>query len=171
MQRPPRHPKESVLTRHHWLAIGGWSTVIGACVLSALVLALRWLGFDEVRAITISFLTLAFGKLWFVVNLRDAGTPIWNNDIVRNRWIWGALFLCTGLLLLAVYWSPLSNLLQTKNPGTDGWLLILGMSLLPALLGGLVPSIRFYSAGSAGSPSANSAQSERPSAARGEGGS
>jgi P-type Ca2+ transporter type 2C len=72
MNRPPRDPRESVLTRHHWLAIGGWSVVIGACVLGALSLALMWLGFDEMKAITVSFLTLAFAKLWFVLNLRTA---------------------------------------------------------------------------------------------------
>lgn len=146
MNRPPRDPRESVLTRHHWLAIGGWSVVIGACVLSALSLALMWLGFDEMKAITVSFLTLAFGKLWFVLNLRDRGSPVWNNDVVRNRWIWGSLVLCSGLLLLAVYWPGLSGVLQTEAPGLNGWLLILGMSLIPAILGAFVPGIRFYSA-------------------------
>jgi Ca2+-transporting ATPase len=53
------------------VAIGGWSVVIGACVLGALSLALMRLGFDEMKAITVSFLTLAFAKLWFVLNLRD----------------------------------------------------------------------------------------------------
>jgi P-type Ca2+ transporter type 2C len=148
MDRPPRDPKESVLTRHHWLAIGGWSLVIGTCVLGALALALSWLGFTEQEAITVSFLTLAFAKLWFVLNLRDRGTVVWDNDVVRNPWIWGSLVLCIGLLLLAVYWSPLSGVLQTERPGVDGWLLILAMSTIPALLGIVAPQIRFYSAAS-----------------------
>jgi Ca2+-transporting ATPase len=145
MDRPPRDPRESVLTRHHWSAIGGWSVVIGACVLAALSLALIWLGFDEMKAITVSFLTLGFAKLWFVLNLRDRGSAVWNNDVVRNPWIWGSLVLCSVLLLLAVYWPPLSGVLQTKKPGTGGWLLILGISLIPAVIGAFVPGIRFYS--------------------------
>jgi P-type Ca2+ transporter type 2C len=145
MTRPPREPDEALLTRHHWSVIAGWSVVIGACVLAALALALIWMGFDELRAITVSFLTLAFAKLWFVMNLRDRGSAIWNNDVVRNPWIWGSLVLCSGLLLSAVYWPPLSAVLQTKRPGLDGWLLILGMSLIPAILGIVAPGIRFYS--------------------------
>lgn len=145
MNRPPRDPGESVMTRHHWLAIGGWSIVIGACVLGALGLALLWLGFGEMKAVTVSFLTLAFAKLWFVLNLRDRGSPVWNNDVVRNPWIWASLVLCAGLLLLAVYWPPFSNVLQTQRPGLNGWLLILGVSLIPALLSAFVPGIRFYS--------------------------
>jgi Ca2+-transporting ATPase len=146
MNRPPREPGESVLTRHHWLAIVSWSVVIGTCVLTALAVALMWLGFQETRAVTISFLTLGFAKLWFVVNLRDRGSSAWNNDVVRNPWIWGSLVLCAGLLLLAVYWSPLAELLPTERPGGNGWLLILGMSLVPAMLGLLAPGIRFYTA-------------------------
>ena len=153
MNRPPRDPRESVLTRHHWLAIGGWSVVIGACVLGALSLALMWLGFDEMKAITVSFLTLAFAKLWFVLNLRDRGSAVWNNDVVRNPWIWGSLILCSGLLLVAVYWPPLSGVLQTERPGLNGWLLILGVSLIPALLGAFVPGIHFYSSVKNGSDS------------------
>ncbi|MEZ6097688.1 MAG: HAD-IC family P-type ATPase [Pirellulaceae bacterium] len=145
MNRPPRDPRESVLTLHHWSAIGGWSVIIGACVLAALSLALIWLGFDEMKAITVSFLTLGFAKLWFVLNLRDRGSAVWNNDVVRNPWIWGSLVLCVSLLLLAVYWSPLSGVLQTERPGLNGWLLILGVSMIPAILGAFAPGIRFYS--------------------------
>ena len=63
-------------------------------------------------AVTVSFLTLAFSKLWFVFNLRDPATRLWNNGIVRNGWI-GAIALCSGLLLAAVYLPGLSGLLQT----------------------------------------------------------
>lgn len=144
MHQPPRDPRESLLTRHHWLAIGGWSAVIGTCVLSALALALLWLGFEEKQAVTVSFLTLAFGKLWFVFNLGDRRSKIWDSDVVRNPWIWGSLFLCSGLLFLAVYWPPLSGVLQTRDPGLSGWLLILGMSSVPALLGLISLGIGFH---------------------------
>lgn len=52
--------------------------------------------------------------------------------------------MCAALLLLAVYLPPLSRVLQTEGPGVNGWLLILGMSLIPTILGVLVPGIRFY---------------------------
>ncbi len=144
MDRPTRDPEEHLLTRYHWRVIGGWSVIVGGCVLAALSVAIQGLGLDEPQAVTISFLTLGFAKLGFVFNLRDRGTPIWNNDVVRNGWVWAAIALCTALLLATVYWSLMSVVLDTDDPGAHGWLLILGMGLIPVLLGLVVPGIRFY---------------------------
>ena len=135
MDRPPRSPKESLLTRGHWAAIGGWSVLVAACVLGALSVATFALGFDTAAAVTVSFLTLGFAKLWFVLNLRDPDTRPWDNDVVRNGWVWGATGLCTGVLLAAVYAPGLSTLLSTRPPGRDAWLCLLGMSLVPLVVG------------------------------------
>lgn len=99
---------------------------------------------DERLAVTISFLTLAFGKLWFVFNLKERNAGLLNNDVVRNRWIWGSLAFCACLLLLAVYWSPLAGVLHTTSPGPQGWALVLAFSLVPVILGLFVPGIRFH---------------------------
>ncbi|MGB3225517.1 MAG: cation-transporting P-type ATPase [Desulforhopalus sp.] len=146
MKRPPRRAGESVLTKHHWWSIAGWSVVIGANVLGGLAIALYYLGFNEQRAVTVSFLTLGFAKLWFVFNLRDRGTRIWRNDVLSNKWMWGAWVSCLLLLLATVYWNLLSGLLQTSSPGYEGWIVIVSLSLVPAILGAFLPGIRFYSA-------------------------
>ncbi len=140
MRRPPRDPDEPILTRDRWLAIGAWSAVIAVCVLAALA-AGRWgLGADEPRAVTLSFLTLGFAKLGFVLNLRDRGTRVAANEIVENPWVWASIAVCSGLLVLAVYLPGLAGLLQTRRPGLDGWAVILSLALLPVLLG---QTIRF----------------------------
>ncbi len=135
MRRQPRPRNESVLTRSHWGAIGGWASMVAACVLGALLSSFYLLGFEQQRAITVSFLTLAFGKLWFVFNLRNPGSGMFRNDIVRNPYIAGAILLCAALLLAAVYLPGLSRVLRTQDPGPPGWLLILGMSLIPFVWG------------------------------------
>lgn len=145
MNRLPRASGEAVLTSHHWRAIGLWSSIIGVMVLAALMLGLYFFGFDEKQAVTISFLTLAFAKLWFVLNLRDRDTPVWANDVTSNPWIWLSWAICIVLLLLAVYWTPLAAILQTVSPGVGGWSLIFGLSLIPVLLGTFLPGIHFYS--------------------------
>lgn len=144
MDREPRPPREPVLTTHHWRAIVAWSVLIAACVLAALGVAWGWFAFDEKRAVTISFLTLGFSKLWFVFNLRDRGSSFFRNDVIRNPWIWGAIVLCAALLLAAVYLPGLNDILSTEDPGWKGWLLLLGLSLIPLLVGFAVPQIRFY---------------------------
>jgi Ca2+-transporting ATPase len=146
MKRPPRQAEESVLTGHHWRSIAGWSVVVGGIVFGALSIALYSLGFEEQRAVTVSFLTLAFAKLWFVLNLRDRGTPVWRNDVIANKWMWVAWGLCLILLFAAVFYRPLAGLLQTIPPTIAGWAVICSLSLVPAVLGVFWPGIRFYSA-------------------------
>lgn len=135
MERPPRAPSESLLMRGHWFAIAGWSVLVAGCVLGALSAAVFRLQMDTTTAVTVSFLTLAFAKLWFVLNLRERGTRWWDNEVVRNGWVWGATALCIVLLLAAVYAPGLSTLLKTQPPSLDGWLWLLGMSLVPAVVG------------------------------------
>jgi Ca2+-transporting ATPase len=94
MERPPRDPDEPIMTRNHWLAMSGYGGVITASVLGAMALSLSWLGMAQARAVTISFLTLAFAQLWHVFNMRDHGSHPLRNDVVRNPYVWGALALC-----------------------------------------------------------------------------
>jgi Ca2+-transporting ATPase len=135
MEQPPRDPQESVLTRSHWLEVGGWAGLVGACVLISLLLAQHWLGLENRHAVTISFLTLGFSKLWFTFNLRAPRSGLIHNEITRNPWVWAAIGLCLVLLLAAVYLPGLSGLLQTRRLTTQGWFLVLGMSVIPFVVG------------------------------------
>lgn len=135
MQQPPRNPNEPILTNRHWSLIAMYGILITVATLSALGLALTWLGFEQEQAITVSFLTLAFSQLWHVLNMRDLNTNLFNNEVTTNRYMWGAVALCIGLLVGAVYLPGLSDALQVSDPGLNGWLLILGMSLMPVTVG------------------------------------
>jgi Ca2+-transporting ATPase len=138
MQHPPRDAQESILMRRHWLAIAGYGVVIAVAIGGAFALALTWLGLSQKQAITISFMTLGFTRLWHVFNMRSKGSGLLQNEITKNPYVWGALLLCSGLLLIAVYVPFLSNVLQTANPGAQGWGLIIGMSLVPLVVGQVV---------------------------------
>ncbi|MGF1490732.1 MAG: cation-translocating P-type ATPase, partial [Prochloraceae cyanobacterium] len=142
MQRPPRDSKEAILTTKHWWAIALYGLLIAAPILGAFAIALTVLNMEENQAVTISFLTLAFARLWHVFNMRDAGSGLIRNEITTNRYIWGAILICTGLLLSAVYLPGLSDVLQTVNPGLDGWGLAIGMSLIPLVVGQIVKVIK-----------------------------
>ena len=99
------------------------------------------LGMKEDKVVTISFLTLAFGRLWHVFNMRNSKSGLLRNEVTTNRYVWLALLVCTGLLLTAVYFSPLANVLKIVNPGLQGWGLILGGSLIPLVLGQILKAI------------------------------
>lgn len=135
MSRPPRASSDAVVTSHQWRAIAGYGVVMTASVLTALVVALEYLGLSDREAVSVSFLTLAFGQTWHVFNMRRAESPLWRNEITKDPWIWAALVLCVGLLLLATYFPPLASLLSLEPPSVDAWFVILTMSLVPLLVG------------------------------------
>ncbi|HEX3035811.1 MAG TPA: cation-transporting P-type ATPase, partial [Thermodesulfobacteriota bacterium] len=145
MKRSPLNPKEPILTRRRWLAIGGYSSIITVSVLGAFALAFSWLKMGEKGAITVSFLTLAFSQLFHVFNMRDRGSSFIRNDVTLNPYIWGALALCVLLLIVAVYIPGLAAVLNVANPGLDGWVLVLIMSLVPVAIGQI---FKFGKAGS-----------------------
>ena len=154
MRRPYRHAQEPILGRHHWLSIGGYGLAITVAVLGALALALSWLKMDQGRAVTVSFLTLALAQLWHVFNMRDRGSSLFRNDITRNSYIWGALAVCIGLLLAAIYIPGLAMVFKLVEPGMKGWLLVMAMSLLPWMIGQAAKSISGAGKGSRADSSA-----------------
>jgi Ca2+-transporting ATPase len=143
MRDPPRDPREPVLTRRHWQSIFGLGGIIALSVLAALGLSVVWLGKPAPEATTVSFLTLALGQLWHVFSMRNPASGWIRNEITRNPWIWGALGLCLVLLLIAVYWPPLAEVLSVANPGMSGWTMAFALSLVPLIAGQLSLLPRF----------------------------
>ncbi|RVU41389.1 cation-transporting P-type ATPase [Lujinxingia sediminis] len=139
MRRPPRSPKESILTGHHWGAIGVYGVVISAAVLVSLAVSLQVLGFALERAVTVSFLTLGFGKAFHALNMRDVSprggdSDAWVSPVMRNGWVWGAIVWCAVLLAMTVYVPWLRGLLETVRPGVEGWALAVGLGVVPLVV-------------------------------------
>jgi Ca2+-transporting ATPase len=135
MHRDPRDASESIMTRRHWLALAGWGLTIAGCVLAALATGLLVLDLPKPAAVTLSFVTLGLAKLWFVYNLRDRQSHWLRNSICTNKWIWAAEVLCIALLLAAVYMPGLSNLLGTRPIAPLAWVVVLGLSVVPVIVG------------------------------------
>lgn len=135
MQQPPRDPEEPVLTRGHWLGIGGYTLVFCVTVLGAFAVALVLWEIPVERAVTISFSSLVLARLWHVFNMRDAASPLLCNEITTNPHIWGAIGIGLGLLLSAIYLPGLSKVLGLVPPSPREWLLILVASLIPLVVG------------------------------------
>lgn len=138
MERPPRDPEEAIITNDHWQSVAGYALMISAGVLGAFSLSLFVFEHSTIRAVTVAFLTLASAQLWNVFNMRSLGTSLFRNEITSNPFVWGALALCIGLLLAAVYVPSLANLLGTTAPGVMGWGLVAVMSMVPLVLGQLL---------------------------------
>jgi len=147
MRRPPRNPDEPILTRSHWTAIGLYGALLTASVLTALGLALAWLGTTTAEAVTVSFLTLALGQIAHVFNMAGPESHPWVNTVSRNRWVWGAVVLCVGLVLAGVEMPWLAEVLGVVDPGPSGWALVATFGLLPLAVGRGVAMVRRAMAG------------------------
>ena len=135
MNQSPRKKDEPIMNKARWVGVSAYGLTITVSVLTAMAIALLVFDMSEKEAVTISFLTLAFAQLWHVFNMRDRRSGVFSNAVVSNPFIWGALTLCTFLLLLTVYVPLLADVLKVSDPGLAGWMLIGIFSLLPLLAG------------------------------------
>lgn len=134
MKEPPRDREEAILMNRHWLMVAGYGALIAAAILGALCAGLSPLQLPPGEAVTLSFLTLSFARLFHVFNLRDAESRFFRNEVTTNPFVWGAVALCTLFLLAAVYLPVLSDVLHTHPPSGVQWAVILAMSLIPAVV-------------------------------------
>jgi Ca2+-transporting ATPase len=142
MRNPPRPKAEPLLTSQHWLGLLSYGVVMGAAVLAGLAIALLVFEMETKRAVTVSFLILAVAQIGHVFNMASPNSGLLINEVTRNPWVWGAVVLCIGLLIAAVYIPTLSEVLGTKDPGKQGWLLVLTLSFAPTVVGLVFRAVR-----------------------------
>jgi P-type Ca2+ transporter type 2C len=142
MGHKPRPSDEPLMTRQLWKWVSGYGVVLGLCTLGAFLIAHFALAMSDIEAVTVCFLTLAFGQLCHVFNMREQGSGLFNNEITRNPYVWGAMALCTAILLLAVYVPPLASVLHTTPLGFRGWATVIPMSVAPVAVDVVVRKVR-----------------------------
>jgi len=143
LQRRPRDPRRPILTPPLWGEIIGHGLSITLATLGALIVARLVLGLQGDEAVTVSFLTLAFAQLWHVFNMRDPRASMLVNAVTRNGYVWGALALCTAMIVAVIYIPLASDLLHLHRPDAHVWGLILGMSFAPVVIGQIGKEIAY----------------------------
>jgi Ca2+-transporting ATPase len=133
LKRPPRDPKEPILGRRQWITITLHGFALTAATFGALI-ASSQLDLNARESVTVTFLTLAFAQLWHTLNMRQVRSGFILNEVTQNRWLWGALLLCTGLLAIPPYLPLLAHLLHLAPVTIDMWSVILGFSLAPLIV-------------------------------------
>jgi P-type Ca2+ transporter type 2C len=135
MDRPPRDPAAPLLGRRDWAVVAAFAALLAGSVFGALAWAFAGLGLPAPRSLSVAFLTLAFGQLWHVFNMRPPASRRSAGGPWANGYVWGALGLCSAMLLLAVYVPFLARVLELTAPGPSGWVVVAVMSSAPLALG------------------------------------
>jgi len=134
MRRPPRDPKEPLMTpRFGWL-IAWQGVLLAACTLAAFQVGLRWYGAtgDGLRhAVTIAFMTLALAQIFHTFNARSQTRSAFSARLFSNVWLWGAVAASLLLQAAAIYVPFLRDVLRTVPLTAADWGLIAVSALAP----------------------------------------
>ncbi len=135
MSRPPRHPGTALLSGRMARLALGYAVVICLCSLAAFGWGLSWWPGDPAHATTLTFATLALAQVFHLGNARSLGPVVTRGRTLANPSAIGALVLVVLLQWLALSWRPLAGVLRTEALDPTDWAVVLGLSLVPAILG------------------------------------
>jgi Ca2+-transporting ATPase len=131
MDRPPRDPREPILTRASLAEIGGDAVILSAATLGVYGLAVARHGAGP-QATTIAFGTLTAAQLLHALNYRS-GFSRGNGPPALELTVGGTL----AVHLAAMTASPLRRLLGTTVLSGSDWLLVAGGAAVPLVVRGL----------------------------------
>lgn len=131
MDRPPRKPKEAVVTRQRALLMLVQGGFIALCSLAAFSFVFFFEKEGIARARTAAFIVLAVSQLFHSFNCRSMTDSLFRLGIFSN----GKLLIAVGVsfvLQMAVVYSPfLQRVFKTEALGCLDWLLVMAISSLP----------------------------------------
>lgn len=142
MDQPPRNPREAILSPRLTGSIVGYGLLISLCTLGAYWWAITRFPQDQPRASTVAFMTLAFAQILHLGNARSALSVLTPRRAFANRYALAAVGLTGALQLLTLNSAPLARVLRLEPIGGEGWLVVLGFAVLPALAGQLIKTLR-----------------------------
>lgn len=134
MDRPPRNPKDSIISNKDWAAVAAYSAAITAAVIAAVIYCQQTLTTDEQTLNNVAFITLVFSQLFHVFNMAAANSNWLANDVTKNKFVWLALLICTALIALVYLVPQMRQVLGLEVLPFKIWAVALLASLMPLLL-------------------------------------
>jgi Ca2+-transporting ATPase len=133
MERPPRPPKEPLITRRRGLVILAHGGLVAAATLAAFWLT--WQGSSDPAAIeraqTTTFCVAAFAQLLFAIGCRSDRFTAFGIGFFRNPALLAAIAI-SALLQVAVVTLPVARpVFEVRSELGAGWPLVIGLALVP----------------------------------------
>ncbi len=125
MDRPPRHPKESIFARGLGVKIGFRGILIGISTLIVFLLSIGPLGMGLREARTMALATLVMSQLFHVFDARAEEQSFLEVGLFTNPWAVGAVLSSIAMLLAIVYIPSLGELFKTDPIGWADWALVI----------------------------------------------
>ena len=135
MRRPPRDPREAILSPRFLRSVSFYAALIAVPTLAAFAWGLSAPDADPRRAVTLSFVTLALAQTFHLGNARRRGPVLTPRRATENRFAIGAVVLVVLLQLVALYFAPLARVLGTHPLAPRDWLVVVSLAMVPAVVG------------------------------------
>jgi len=134
MQRPPRSPREPLLSRFM-----AWRLLFVSLLMVTGTLGLflweRLQGADIETARTVAVNTLVVAEIFYLLNVRFLTAPVLNrNGLLGNRYVLLAIILVSLFQLLFTYLPFMQQVFATRELGAASWARILGFGVALFLL-------------------------------------
>ncbi|WP_031516153.1 calcium-transporting P-type ATPase, PMR1-type [Desulfofalx alkaliphila] len=131
MNRPPRHPQESVFAHRLGWRIIRAGVVIALGTLAAFWIGLNWSGGDENLARTMAFNTLVFYQLFYVFVCRSEHRSVIDIGLFSNPYLLMAVSTSALLQLMVVYVPFFQPIFKTVPLELTHWMVVLIISFTP----------------------------------------
>ena len=146
MKRPPRDPKQPLMTlRLHLADRSGRACLLAGVTLLVFFLGMRWYGADAAglrHAVTMAFMTLALTQVFHAFNARSQTRSALTARLLTNGWLWGAVLVCLLLQVAAVHVPLLRAVLHTVPLTGADWGVIAAGSLSPVAVVELIKVVQ-----------------------------
>jgi len=140
MRQKPIRKREPILNKEMKVIIFGVGIVRDMLVFGLFIYFFR-VGTDLAYLRTMFFALLGVKSLASIFSLRDLRYPVWRLNPFSNLYLVGAIFISLALLLSAVYWHPLRNILSTVPLDVNAWIFVLLASIVSVLM---VEAVKYY---------------------------
>jgi len=134
MRRPPRPPRESVLTKERGLAIFSHGLLMAAVTLLGFWWIYRGDEANVARARTVTFAISAFAQLFFAVGCRSARSTMPELGLFSNPWLFWAISASAALQVMIMVVPFTQTVFGVSEQLTWEWLLIMALALTPVTL-------------------------------------
>jgi Ca2+-transporting ATPase len=133
MDQPPRNAKMDIVSTHDWITISMYATLMTLTVIAAVIYCTHYITSDARLTNNVAFVTLTFAQLFHVFNMTSGRSNLLVNEITRNKFIWLALVICTGLLLVVFASQEMRLVLKLTILPVKIWMVCIIAGGIPTL--------------------------------------
>ncbi|MEX2284230.1 MAG: HAD-IC family P-type ATPase [Gemmatimonadota bacterium] len=134
MAKPPRNPREAILSASFIRAVSWYAVLITIATLAVIVVARTREGTSIEYVRTMAFVTLGLAQAFHLGTARSTGHVL-GIQAFTNKLAIAAVLLVIALQALTLYYGPLARLLDTVPLSWSDWLLVLAFAATPGIVG------------------------------------